>query len=115
MIWPGNAPMYVRRWPRTSASSRTPPSDSLTNLRFIDLVAFFVLAAQFLLNRLHFLVEVVLLLRLLHLLLDARLDAAIDLELVDLDFENAGDAIEALDRRDDLEQVLLFVHADEQV
>src|ERR671935_76407 len=35
MIWPGNAPMYVRRWPRISASSRTPPSDSRTNLRFI--------------------------------------------------------------------------------
>ncbi len=27
--------MYVRRWPRISASSRTPPSDRRTNLRFI--------------------------------------------------------------------------------
>ena len=27
--------MYVRRWPRISASSRTPPSDSRTNLRFV--------------------------------------------------------------------------------
>src|SRR3989454_983715 len=25
MIWPGSAPMYVRRWPRISASSRMPP------------------------------------------------------------------------------------------
>jgi hypothetical protein len=25
--------MYVRRWPRISASSRTPPSESRTNLR----------------------------------------------------------------------------------
>ena len=33
MILPGSAPMYVRRWPRISASSRTPPSDSRTNLR----------------------------------------------------------------------------------
>ena len=33
MILPGSAPMYVRRWPRISASSRTPPSDWRTNLR----------------------------------------------------------------------------------
>ena len=33
MILPGIAPMYVRRWPRISASSRTPPSDRRTNLR----------------------------------------------------------------------------------
>ena len=84
-------------------------------LQIVDLVALLVLAAQFLLDRLHLLVEVVLLLRLLHLLLHARLDAAIDLELVDLDFEDAGDAVEAFDRRDDLEQVLLLVDADEQV
>ncbi len=30
---PGSAPMYVRRWPRISASSCTPPSDTRTNLR----------------------------------------------------------------------------------
>ena len=35
MIWPGKAPMYVRRWPRISASSRTPPSDSRTNFRLV--------------------------------------------------------------------------------
>ena len=84
-------------------------------LQFVGLVALLVLAAQFLLDRLHLLVEVVLLLRLLHLLLDARLDAAIDLELVHLDFEDPGDAIETFDGRDDLEQVLLFVHANQQV
>ena len=84
-------------------------------LQLVDLAALLVLAAQFLLDRLHLLVEVVLLLRLLHLLFHARLDAAIDLELIDLDFEDAGDAIEALDRGDDLEQVLLLVDADEQV
>ena len=33
MIVPGIAPMYVRRWPRISASSRTPPTESRTNLR----------------------------------------------------------------------------------
>jgi len=30
---PGSAPMYVRRWPRISASSRTPPRDMRTNRR----------------------------------------------------------------------------------
>ena len=33
MIRPGSAPMYVRRWPRISASSWTPPSEIRTNLR----------------------------------------------------------------------------------
>ena len=84
-------------------------------LQIVDLVALFVLAAQFLLDRLHLLVEVVLLLRLLHLLLHARLDAAIDLELVHLGIEDAGDAVQAFERRDDLEQVLLLVDADQQV
>ena len=84
-------------------------------LQIVDLVALFVLAAQFLLDRLHLLVEVVLLLRLLHLLLDARLDPAVHLELVDFDFENAGDAVQPLERGDDFEQVLLLVDADQQV
>jgi len=84
-------------------------------LEIVDLVALLVLTAQLLLDRLHLLVEVVLLLRLLHLLLHARLDAAIDLELVHLDLEDAGDTVQALDRRDDFEQILFFVDADEQV
>src|ERR1700724_1714085 len=33
MIRPGSAPIYVRRWPRISASSRMPPRLILTNLR----------------------------------------------------------------------------------
>ena len=33
MIVPGIAPMYVRRWPRISASSRTPPTLMRSNLR----------------------------------------------------------------------------------
>src|SRR5205814_3018304 len=45
----------------------------------------------------------------------ARLDPAIDLELVDLDFENARDAVQPLEGRDDFEQVLLLVDADEKV
>ena len=84
-------------------------------LQIVNLVALLVLAAQFLLDRLHLLVEVVLLLRLLHLLFHARLDPAIDLELVHLGFEDAGDAVQPLERRDDLEQVLLLVHAHQQV
>ncbi|KAG1223048.1 hypothetical protein G6F68_020455 [Rhizopus microsporus] len=40
MFWPilpGMEPMYVRRWPRISASSRTPPKAMRTNLRFVAL------------------------------------------------------------------------------
>ena len=37
MICPGSAPMYVRRCPRISASSRTPPSDMRTNFRPVAL------------------------------------------------------------------------------
>src|ERR1035437_8687706 len=33
MICPGRAPMYVRRWPRISASSCIPPNEMRTNLR----------------------------------------------------------------------------------
>ena len=33
IIRPGIAPTYVRRWPRISASSRTPPRLICTNLR----------------------------------------------------------------------------------
>ena len=33
MIVPGSAPMYVRRWPRISDSSRTPPTEMRTNFR----------------------------------------------------------------------------------
>ena len=33
MMRPGSAPMYVRRWPRISASSRTPPSEMRWKLR----------------------------------------------------------------------------------
>src|SRR5918999_1746055 len=37
MIVPGIAPMYVRRWPRISDSSRTPPTEMRSNLRPIAL------------------------------------------------------------------------------
>src|SRR5436190_165462 len=84
-------------------------------LQLFDFVALLVLAPQFLLDRLHLLVEVVLLLRLLHRLLDARLDLAIHLELVHFGFEQRVDAVEYLYRGDDFEQVLLLVDADDEV
>ena len=81
----------------------------------VDLVSAVLLAAELLLDRLHLLVEVVLLLRLLHLLLDARLDAAVHLQLVYLGFQDAGDADQPLDRRDDLEEVLLLLDTHDQM
>src|SRR5512134_1730196 len=36
MILPGSAPTYVLRWPRISASSRTPPHEMRTNSRPSD-------------------------------------------------------------------------------
>jgi hypothetical protein len=72
---------------------------------------FFILAAQLALNRLHLLVEVVLLLRLFHLLLDARLDAAIHLEFVDLGLEHGDDARQPLNGGHDFEKILLFFDA----
>jgi hypothetical protein len=67
-------------------------------LQLIELAALVFLATQFFLDRLHLFVEVVLLLRLLHLLLDARLDPAVDLQLVHLGFEKAGNPDESLER-----------------
>ena len=83
--------------------------------QLLDLVEAIVLPAQLLLDRLHLLVEVVLLLRALHLLLDAALDALVDLELVHLGLEDGDDAVEALQRREDLEQVLLLLDGQHQV
>ena len=48
-------------------------------------------------------------LRALHLALHARVDVAIDVELLKLDFEDVADAIEALDGVNGFEEVLLFV------
>ena len=62
----------------------------------LELVA--LAATQLLLDRLHLLVEVVLLLRLLHLLLDARADLLLDLENLDLGLHQLVEALEALAR-----------------
>ena len=96
--------------------------DVLRHLRVVDLLSQVVgfvsavfLAAQLFVNRLHLLVQVVLLLGFLHLLLDARLNAAVNLELVYLVFENAYDPDQSLERRNNLEQILFFLDADNEV
>ena len=82
-------------------------------LQLVDFALF--AAAQFLLDRLDLLVEVVLFLRLLHLALHAALNGAIDIELFDLDVEHLGDARQPVDRIEDLEQFLLFFDVELQV
>ena len=82
-------------------------------LELLDFVRF--AAPQFLLNGLELLVEVVLFLGPLHLALHARVDRAIDVELLDLDFQNVRDAVQALGRLEDLEQFLFFLDGNLQV
>src|SRR5579871_93255 len=78
---------------------------------FLELVDFVLFAAaEFLLDGLELFVEVVLFLRALHLALYARVDVAIDVELLEFDLEDVADAVEAFDRIDGFEQVLLFVN-----
>ena len=72
-------------------------------------------AAQFLLDGLDLLVEVILFLRLLHLALHAALDGAVDIELFDLDVEHLGDARQAVHRIEDFEQFLLFLDGELQI
>ena len=82
-------------------------------LQFVELALF--AAAELLLNRLDLLVEIVLFLRPLHLTLDAALDGAIDVELLDLDVEHFGYSCQPVDRIEDLEQFLLFFDVELQV
>ena len=65
-------------------------------------------AAEFLLDGLDLLVEVVLFLRALHLALYARLDGAVHVELFDGDVERVGDAREADFGVEDFEELLLL-------
>ena len=75
-------------------------------LQFVELAL--LAAAQFLLDGLDLLVEVVLFLCPLHLPLHPRLDGAIHVQLFDLDIEDVGDARQALGRIEDLQQFLLL-------
>ena len=82
-------------------------------LQLVDLAL--LAAAQFLLDGLDLLVEVVLFLRLLHLALDAALDGAVDVELLDLDVEHLGHARQPVDGIEDFEQFLLLFDGELQV
>ena len=82
---------------------------------FLDLVLEFVALAQLLLDRPHLLVEVVLLLRALHLLLHARANLALDLEHLDLALEQAVDFFEAFRGSLDLEHALALLELQRQV
>ena len=82
-------------------------------LQLVDLAL--LAAAQFLLDGLDLLVEVVLFLRLLHLALHAALDGAVDVELLDLDIEHLGHARQAVDGIEDFEQLLLLFDGELQV
>ena len=69
----------------------------------LQLVVFALLAtAQFFLDRLDFFVEVILFLRALHLTLDAALDRAVHLQLLDFNVEHLGYASEPVNRIENL-------------
>ena len=72
-------------------------------------------AAQFLLDGLDLFVEVVLFLRALHLPLHARLDVAVEVELLNLDVEHVGNARQARRGIEDGQQFLLLLDAELQV
>ena len=83
-------------------------------LELLDVVAL-VAVAEFLLNGLHLLIQIVLALRLLHLALDARADLLLDLQDGDLALHQRVDALEPLGERGDLEHFLLVGDLDGQV
>ena len=82
-------------------------------LQLIDFALF--AAAQFLLDGLDLLVEVILFLRLFHLALHAALNGAVDIELFDFDVEHLGHAGQAVDGIEDFEQFLLLFDGELQV
>ena len=84
-------------------------------LQLGDLVGAIVLAPQLVVDRLDLLVEVVLLLRLLHLLLDLDVDPLVDVDLLDLDIEQVVNRLQAFVRIQGLQQGLLLGGGDGQV
>ena len=60
-------------------------------------------AAQFFLNGLELFVQVVLFLRALHLALHARINVAVDVELLEFDFQDVRDAVQPFERINRLE------------
>jgi hypothetical protein len=83
--------------------------------QFAHLVAAVLAVAEFLLDRLHLLVEVVLALRLLHLALDARADALLHLQHGDLALHHAEHLLQALRDGGERQDLLLLRDADRQV
>ena len=81
------------------------PSPRRTALRWALLVPALVVA-EFLLDRLHLLVEVILALGLLHLALDARADALLDLQHRDLALHQPEHLLQALGDRQRLQDAL---------
>ena len=96
-----------------SSASLVMPAVSMLLLQLVDLALF--AAAQFLLDGLDLLVEVILFLRLLHLALHAALDGAVDVQLFDFDVEHLGHARQPVDRIEDFEQFLLLFDGELQV
>src|SRR2546427_9078724 len=45
-----------------------------------------------------------------HLALHARIDVAVDIELLEFDFQDVRDAVQPLERVNRLEQILFFIH-----
>ena len=82
-------------------------------LELVELALF--AAAQFLLDGLDLLVEVILFLRLFHLALHAALNGAVDVELFDLDVQHLGDARQPVDGIENLEQFLLLFERELQI
>ncbi len=78
-------------------------------LQIVGFVRRFVEVAQFLLDRLHLFVQVVLALTLLHLLLDATADALFDLKQIDLGAHQRQDPFDPRFDVDRLENVLAIV------
>ncbi len=76
-------------------------------LELAQLVLALLELAQLLLDRLHLLVQVVLALGLLHLALDPRADALLDLEDRDLALHEAVEPLQPLAQRADLQELLL--------
>ena len=71
--------------------------------------------AEFLLNGLHLLVQIILALRLLHLALDARADALFDLKHADFAFHQRIDAFQTFGGRGQFEELLLLGNLDVNV
>ncbi|EAU45983.1 hypothetical protein R2601_26956 [Salipiger bermudensis HTCC2601] len=83
--------------------------------QFVDLVLAILAIAEFLLNGLHLLIQVVLALGLLHLALDAGLDLFLDLQNRQLTLHQAIDLLQPLADRQRLQKLLLLLHLDAEM